>query len=84
MHKVLGSTGLPEQRPEVRMNGKSKLSKNLGKSFQVDRKSSKWPQGGKVQLYKDWMESRQSREERLSGRTVRNKVRKAGYISQRA
>ena len=48
VHKVLGSTGLPEQRPEVRMNGKSKLSKNLGKSFQVDRKSSKWPQGGKV------------------------------------
>lgn len=82
MHKVLGRTCLPEQRPEVRMSGKSKLSKNLGKSFQVDRKSSKWPQGGKVQLYEDWMESKQSREERLSGRLVTNKVRKAGFLSQ--
>ena len=34
-------------------------------------------------MYKDWMESKQGREERLSGRMVTNKVRKAGYISQR-
>lgn len=59
MHNVLSCRGLPEQRFEVRMNGKSESSKNLGKSFQVDRRSSKWPQGGKTQLYEDWMESKQ-------------------------
>ena len=41
VHKVLSSRGLPEQKPEVRMNEESESSKNLGKSFQVDRRSSK-------------------------------------------
>lgn len=59
LHKVLSSRGLPEQKPEVRMNEESESSKNLGESFQVDRRSSKWPQGGKAQLYEDWMESKQ-------------------------
>ena len=65
LHKVLSSRGVPEQKPEVRMNGESESSKNLGKSFQVDRRSSKWPQGGKAQLYEDWMESKQKQ----SGKT---------------
>lgn len=59
MYKVLKSRGLPEQRPEVGTNGKRKSCKDLGNSFQVDRKANKWPRDGKAELYENWIEDEQ-------------------------
>lgn len=83
MHNVLSCRGLPEQRLEVRMNGKSESSKKLGKAFKWTEDQVNGPKVGKLSCMRTGWKASRSRGERLSGRMARGKVRKTGFISQR-